>query len=154
MHAITRAIVYLAAAAACGCGPAFHQPTPTGFVELRDQEAYAYRAVTADGLVLAVRELAHEPKGELEFWTEAIANHMRQRGGYALLETRDVNNGDGLAGKQLRFGHDESSKPHLYYITVFVTDDHLYLLEAGGTREQMERRDEQLAWAVESFRAK
>jgi hypothetical protein len=136
-----------------GCGAGFQHPTPKGFVELEDQEAYDYRAITADGLVVAAREIEHEPKGEISFWTKAIVNHMRERGGYALLESRDVKTARGLAGTQLRFGHDEGNRPHLYYLTVFVTDETIYLLEAGGSREQMEKHESEIQWAVSNFRA-
>ncbi len=139
---------------AAGCGHSFEATTPPGFVELEDQEAYDYRATTADGLVIAVREIDHDPKGEIGFWTRAIENRMRQRGGYALLSTKDVKTGGGLPGKQLRFGHDESGKPHLYTVTIFVTDDHIFLLEAGGTKELVEKQSAELDAFVEKFRAK
>ncbi|MBI4702597.1 MAG: serine/threonine protein kinase [Deltaproteobacteria bacterium] len=145
-----------AAGLAAGCGPSFAAVTPPGFVELEqgDYSPYDYRATTADGLVLAVREIEHDPKGEIGFWTRAIENRMRQRGGYALIETRDVKSADGLAGKQLRFGHDEGQKPHLYYVTVFVTDATIYLLEAGGTKELMEKGTKEVDAAASGFRAK
>lgn len=134
-----------------GCGPSFEAATPPGFVELEDQTLYDYRATTADGLVIAIRELDHEPKGAMEFWTRAIENRMRQRGGYALLGTHDVKSKDGVDGKQMRFGHDESGRPHLYYITVFVTEKHLFLVEAGGTKELMERNAKDIDWAISNF---
>lgn len=139
---------------ASACGASFTQPTPPGFVELEDQEAYDFRATTADGLVISVREIDHEPKGEMSFWTRAIENHMRQRGGYALLGSRSVKNADGLDGTQLRFGHDEQATPHLYYVTLFVTDSRIFLLEAGGTKELMERHADQIDWAIKNFHAK
>jgi hypothetical protein len=139
---------------AAGCGPSFKASTPPGFVELEDQTQYDYRATNADGLVLAVREIKHEPKGTIDFWTKAIGNQMRQRGGYALLDTRDVKSSGGVAGKQLRFGHDEGNKPHLYYVTLFVTDSKLYLLEAGGTKDEMDRHAAELDWTVQNFRIK
>lgn len=137
-----------------GCGHHFEAVTPQGFVELEDQEAYDYRATTADGLVIAVREIEHDPKGEMAFWTRAIENRMRQRGAYALLGAKDVKTASGLDGKQLRFGHDESGKPHLYYVTVFLTEDYIFLLEAGGTKELMEKQSAELDAAVAGFRAK
>lgn len=137
-----------------GCGNSFEAMTPPGFVELEDQEAYDYRATNADGLVLAVREIDHEPKGEMAFWTRAIENRMRQRGGYALIGTKDVKSKNGLDGKQLRFGHDESGTPHLYYVTVFITDDHIFLVEAGGTKELMNKHSTDVDTAVSNFVAK
>jgi hypothetical protein len=135
------------------CGPSFTAGTPPGFVELDDQELYDYRATTPDGLVIAVREIDHEPEGELSFWTRAITNQMREQGGYALLGARDVKSSDGVAGTELRFGHDEGRAPHLYAIAVFVTASKIYLVEAGGTKELMEKHSEQIDWAVRNFRA-
>jgi hypothetical protein len=144
----------LFALALTGCGHSFEAATPPGFVELDDQHDYDYRATTADGLVIAVREIDNDPKGAMEFWTRAIENTMRQRGGYALLGTHDVKDKNGLAGKQLRFGHDENGTPHLYYVTVFLTDKTIFLLEAGGTKELVEKHATEIAYAVENFQTK
>lgn len=147
----------LAAAAALAlalnaCGPSFTAATPPEFVEVdNDYDAYDHRATTADGLVFGVREIEHDPKGSLDFWVKAIQNRLRDTGGYALLETRDIQNAAGAKGKQLRFGHDEGKTPYLYYVSLYVTDDAIYLLEAGGTKELMERHADQVEWSVKHF---
>jgi hypothetical protein len=129
----------------------FTAVTPRGFVELDDQELYDYRATSADGLVVAVRELDNEPRGELEFWARAIENQLRERGGYALLEARAVKSKDGIPGKQLRFGHDEGKTPHLYYLAVFVTPKTIQLVEIGGTKELMQKNATETDWVVANF---
>jgi hypothetical protein len=137
---------------AAGCRP-FQAATPAGFVTLADQEPYYdYRATTADGVVLGVRAIDNEPYGDEGFWTQAISNRMRTLGGYALLETRPVTCQTGAAGKQLRFGHDEGSTPHLYHLTVFVTAKRIFLLEAGGPKEMVERDAAKLDAFVAQFR--
>jgi len=149
-----------AALIALGCGPTFKVETPPGFVELDEHSSpYEYRATSADGLVVAARELPHEPKGELAFWIKAIQNRMRERGGYALLDTKPVKSADGVAGRELRFGHDEGSDsatakghPHLYYLTVFVTDSKIYLLEIGGTKEQVTSQAAVIDATIAAFR--
>lgn len=141
----------LAAALLGGCSHDFTAVTPRGFVELDDQHRYDYRATSADGLVIGVRELDNDVKGELSFWTRAIENQLRSRGGYALLETRDVKSKDGVAGKQLRFGHDEGATPHLYYLSVFVTPKHIELIEIGGTKELVTQNLAAVELAVASF---
>jgi hypothetical protein len=155
MMTMKSALSFIALAAlASACGASFRQATPDGFVELEDQRRYDYRAVTADGLVLGVREIEHKPAGQIDFWVGAIGNHMRERGGYALLEVVEVKNAQGLSGKQLRFGHDEGSRPHLYHVTLFVTDEKIYLLEAGGSAELVKRHAAQLDQAVQAFQVK
>jgi len=53
---------------------------------------------------------------------------------------------------QLRFGHDEGKRPHLYWITLFVTDETIYVLETGGTREQVTAHEAEIARAIAQFR--
>lgn len=131
--------------ASSACAPVL--TPPPGFVEVKGAP-YTFRASTADGLVISVRELEHEPKGDLEFWASAVENELRLDRGYALLSTQDVKTNQGLVGKQLRFGHDEEARPHLYWVSVFVTDSHLYVVEAGGTQELMEANEATLTAAL------
>jgi hypothetical protein len=137
-----------------GCGPSFEMSEPPGFVEIEnDYDNYDYRATSADGLVIAVRELDHDPEGEAEFWIKAVKNRMRENAGYALLKEVDVVSGDGVKGKQLQFGHDqESGKPHLYYVSVFVTPDKIFLLEAGGSKELVTKNQGKIDQAHKIFR--
>jgi hypothetical protein len=129
----------LALLAAAGC-ETFRAQTPAGFVALEDpKRRYDYRATTHDGVVLGVRAMANEPRGDEGFWAQAVTERLRQQGGYALLETRPVKTDSGLTGRQLRFGHDQGARPHLYQVTLFVTRKRIYLLEAGGARPLMER---------------
>lgn len=148
------ALLVLFAAVAAGCGPNFVPETPSGFVELdNDDDHYDYRATTAEGVVIAVREIDNDAKGEQEFWLTAIKNQMRERGGYRLIEEVTVKSADGVPGTQLRFGHDDgNNKPHLYYLTVFVTETTIWLVEAGGTKELMTSQAPQVAQAISAFR--
>ena len=149
-----------ACAALVGCAP--RVATPSGFVSFDEPGGYDYRASTADGLVISAKKLDDESDGDVEFWARAIENEMRFRGGYALIESRAVTTRSGLLGKQLRFGHDEGSEPHLYYVTVLVGSESswiffeeptLYILEAGGTKALVEKHASQIEWAIKQFDA-
>lgn len=144
---VTKALAALLLAACTN----FTAITPKGFVELDEQDLYDYRATTADGLVIGVRELDNEPQGELDFWARAIENQLRNNGGYALLETREIKSKDGVTGKQFRFGHDEGKTPHLYYVAVFVTPDTIQLVEIGGTKELVTKHAAEVDYAVANF---
>jgi hypothetical protein len=143
----------LAIASGASCST-FRAATPEGFVVLPDQRAagYDYRATTADGLVLAVRAIANEPRGDRAFWGKAIVNRLRTMGGYALLAERPVRCATGLEGTAYRFGHDESGKPHLYDVALFVTDDEIFVLEAGGARPLFEANAAKVDAFVSGFR--
>ena len=152
--ALSRTVAFVTTALAASLFAActsFTAVTPKGFVELDDQELYDYRATTADGLVIGVREMDNDPEGELDFWARAIENQLRNNGGYALLETREVKSKDGVTGKQFRFGHDEGKTPHLYYIAIFVTPDTIQILEIGGTKELVTKHAAEVDFAVANF---
>jgi hypothetical protein len=133
-----------------GCAPLL--TTPPGFVEV-EGAPYDYRASSADGLVVSVRAIEHEPKGDLAFWVRAMENELRLGRGYALLTTSDVKTAKGLVGKELHFGHDEGVTPHLYWVALFVTKSTLYVIEAGGTKELVEKNQTLLDQAIKSLDA-
>ena len=153
---ITIMAVLVAAAAAGGCR-SFNIETPDAFLELEDQRraSYDYRATTADGVVLAVQSLPNKQNGTLEFWSEAIRNKLRDVRGYALLEETDVRTSRGLAGKQMRFGRDESGQTYRYWVTVFVRPEgaspKLWVIEAGGLQEAFERRQRLVEQTIATF---
>ncbi len=138
--------------AGCG-GHDFFVAAPPGFVELEDQEpTFDYRATSADGVVIAVRQIEHKPKGDQAFWVQAIKNRMREKAGYALLRTSEVTTKSGMKGTKLEFGHDENGQSMLYTVTLFVTEKNLFLLEFGGTKEEVTRQSRYLDWVIENFR--
>ena len=134
------------------CGRPFVPATPPGFVDMGDiYPDGEYRATTADGAVIGIRTVENKPKGELPFWSRALENRMREVGGYALIDKREVTNRAGQKGTQLRFGHDEGNTPHLYWVTIFVTDKRIFILEAGGTKAEMEKQLPQIEWSIRNF---
>ena len=134
------------------CSRHFVSATPPGFVDMgTNYPAGEYRATTADGVVIGIRNIDNDPKGELGFWSRVLENRMREMGGYALIDKRQVTNRAGATGTQLRFGHDEGRTPHLYWVTLFVTEKRLFIIEAGGTRAEMERQEAQINWAIQNF---
>ena len=143
------------AASAVGCGRPFDIKTPPGFVELDNQEPeYSYRAMTPEGVVVAVRVEPAKDKGDLTFWTRAVTLRMRQSEGYALLATTDIASRDGTPGKELTFGHDENGKPYFYDVTLFMAQDRLFILEAGGSKDEMDRYRPQVDWVKKSLKVR
>ena len=151
-RAATLGLTLLLGIASAGGGASFHAQTPPGFVALEESNhRYDYRATTADGVVVAAREIDNDGHGDEAFWTQAIVLKLRALGGYALLDQHAVTCQGGLSGHQLRFGHDEGTRPHLYVVTIFVTPNRIYLIEAGGAKELMSREAGKLDAFVASF---
>lgn len=149
----------IASFAATGCGRPYGALTPNGFVELTDggrtydDDAHEYRASSADGVVLGVRAWKNEPKVDLDLAVRALENRIRYGEGYALLAKNKVVAGDGkTAGMRLDFGHDESDNPHLYSVAVFVTNDYVYLVEAGGKKPLVEHAKASIEWFMKNFK--
>jgi hypothetical protein len=151
------AAVALAAALLTGCGGRpFIPTTPAPFVDLGDKYGNnEYRATTADGVVLRARAFDNDPKGPIEFWSRTIERRMREMGGYALLAKKEVQ-GTGVLqkGVTFRFGHDQGKDPFLYDLTLFVTSEHVYVLEAGGPKDEVLKQQAQIDKFVGGFRSK
>lgn len=140
--------------AASACGRPFDVKTAPGFVPLENQTSYEYRATSPEGVVVAVRVVEDEKRGDLAFWTQAITLQLRDVSGYALLDSVDVESRDGTKGKLLRFGHDEGDKPFAYWVTIFPAQEKLFLVEAGGAKEAFERAKPSVEWMLKSVRVR
>ncbi len=149
---VLAAIAAFAALTCAACGHPFVPATPPGFVDMGDRYPDGeYRATTADGVVIGIRAWKNDPKGELSFWSRALELRMREQGGYALLDKRDVAARGGLTGVAMRFGHDEGKTPYLYRIALFVTDKKIYLVEAGGVKTEVVKQEAQIDWAIRNL---
>jgi hypothetical protein len=150
---ILASLLVLTAAGTAACGRPFDVKTAPGLVELENQEpTYQYRAIAPEGVVMAVRVIDVNGRGDLEFWTRATALRMHQLDGYALLGRADVKSRDGASGRELRFGHDENGKPYLYTLRIFVANKRLFLVETGGPKTEMERYKGALDWMQASLK--
>ena len=147
-------VLLVALVAVVGCRSVEIKTAP-GFLELKeDSSSYAYRATTPEGVVVGVRVEKVEGEGsdDLAFWTRALTLQLHDRDGYALLETHDVKSLDGTPGKQLRFGHDESGKPYVYWVTFFAANHHVTIVEAGGAKTAFESAAPSVQWMIQSVR--
>lgn len=143
-----------AALGTAACGRPFDVKTAPGFVELANQDSYAYRSTSAEGVVTAVRVVDDEKRGDLAFWTNAVTLQLRDASGYALIAQEDVTSRDGTKGKLLRFGRDEDGKPFTYWVALYPAQDRLFLVEAGGPKEPFERSQKSVEHTMQSVRVK
>lgn len=127
------------ALALTGCGAAFEMSVPDSFVRLDDnaqeRDGYEMRAVTNDGVVLAMQVIDHKVEGSLAFWTEAVTRRIRDAQGYALLGTEEVHAASGEPGNLVRFGRDIRGATYRYTVAIYVTADHIFIAEAGGRED-------------------
>ncbi len=143
------AVVLLGWSLMAGCGGAIHIVPPPGFAVLEGGADHGYRAVSSDGVVLAVRREKNEPRGDLGFWSGAIDAKLR-RDGYRAFEAHDVT-AKGVKGKQIRYAIELEGREHTYSVSVFVTETSVLTVEAGGDHELFARESQAIARAVESL---
>lgn len=136
---VTALRVAALAVALPACGRPFDVETPARLVELRDAGAgYEYRATSATSVVVGIRAIDLDGRGDLGFWEEAITRRLRGARGYSLVDSRPVLARDGTPGRLLRFGHEAGGKPLGYRVALFVTDRRLVVVEAGGPAREVD----------------
>ncbi|MFP4598932.1 MAG: hypothetical protein ACLFVJ_11815 [Persicimonas sp.] len=155
---ISAALLLLVASSAIGC-ETFDVDTPDEMVavEKSDRE---YVAMTHDGIV--VRALVHEQGDPDEgvgvaghdFWVESVRERMRTRGGYALLEESEVKSANGHRGTRLEFGRDQEGSSYLYWMTIFVTEENVHIIDAGGRKDRFEAAQGAVEKALTSYEVK
>jgi hypothetical protein len=113
---------------AVGC----HSMTPPpGFARLDANDDYAWRATSAEGVVLGIRREKNDPKGNLEFWASAVRYEL-ERKGYQKVDIDQVRSIDGVDGRRLRYRTTRDGRPYVMWATVYVTDSRVVVVEAGG----------------------
>ncbi|MFO0760543.1 MAG: serine/threonine protein kinase [Byssovorax sp.] len=148
------AALSLGAALLAGCTPppAAHLTTPDGFAALDKQTDYVYRAASAEGVVVAIRTEENRPKSTLDFWAGALDQQLRQTRYMPDGQASDVKAQGGLAGKQLRYTRDDGGRTYRFWMTVFVTADRVWVIEAGGDKERFTgAAEERVKKAIDSF---
>jgi hypothetical protein len=149
---IVWAILGAASLGTAACAPRVSLKTPPGFAVLEEQKEYAYRATSAEGVVIGVRTEKNEPKGNLEFWSEALDRQLRMSGYAPEADGADVRAAGGLSGRELRYVRKQSGRPHRLWIAVFVTDDRVWVVEAGGDADRFkEKQRKAIQKAIESI---
>lgn len=121
---------------AIGCNSGARVSAPDGFAELDEGETYSYRATNAAGVVIAVRTEDNNPRGNLDFWTNAVDLKLKKSGYSAKSdEATKVSSDLGLDGRRLRYSMQKDGRPHEYWVTVFVTEDKVIVVEAAGDEQ-------------------
>ena len=132
----------IVAATLAACGAPWAIQAPDGMVEFNESRwsNYQWRASSVDGVVVGLRIIRQGknrdvPRGDLDFWAEAVDLRLRSAGGYASLGTEDITSADGTSGRLLRFGRDQNSETFHYDVAVFVAPKFIHVLEVGGRED-------------------
>lgn len=139
-------LVFSILALSAGCSRGFSIQTPEGFAELDDGD-YAYRATSAEGVVIAVRREDNDPQGNLAFWSAAVDYELRRKG-YSAVSSKSVKSASGVSGKQIRYGITREGRPNVLWATVYVTSGNVTVVEAGGDSAHFEGVESEVEAAI------
>jgi hypothetical protein len=139
-HLRQAALLLALAAGAVACGPSVTLQTPSGFAVLEDQKEYVYRATSAEGVVLGVRAEKNEPRGNIDFWTDALDRQLRRAGYVAEGDMKEVHTRTGLTGREVKYTRVESGRKYRFWMTVFVTDKRVWVVEVGGDADRFKEK--------------
>jgi len=129
----------LGAAMLAGCVRGLELPPNFVAMEKADLGHYDFRAVSADGVVLALSVRDNPKKGTLEFWSEAIRNELTDRG-YSLVKTEAVESSSNVPGTMLTMEEDLRGQKFTYVLAVFVKSREVLIAEAGGKADLVRLR--------------
>lgn len=138
-----------------GCA-SFDIETPPQMVVI-EKSSDTYVAMTHDGVVLRANVYSQGdssrdvPRGSQEFWVKSTRERMRTTGGYALLDETAARSADGHEGTRLEFGRDQNGVPYHYWVILFVTDDHIHVIDVGGRQDRFEDAKEAVQQALASY---
>jgi hypothetical protein len=137
---------------AAGCGPGARLETPAGFAVLGDQTEYIYRSTSAEGVVIAIRSEKNLPKGNLDFWADAIDRQLQNQSYQPDGKGTEVRAASGQPGRQMRYTRDNQGRSYRFWVTVFATEDKVWLIEVGGDRDHFKGKIEAaVARAIETI---
>ncbi|MCA9671612.1 MAG: hypothetical protein KC503_38705 [Myxococcales bacterium] len=142
-------LVLSALAGASGCAT-FAVATPEGYVAL-EKSSLPYKAVSAEGAVLAVRVFDNRPRATLRFWAHVLDAELRSRQGYRPTIVRPIT-AHGAAGIERHYITEIGGKKQVHIVALFVTDKRIYCVEATAEAAQLQRERARFDAFIQSFK--
>ncbi|MFO0659040.1 MAG: hypothetical protein U0165_04320 [Polyangiaceae bacterium] len=152
-HSLLSSFVFAAVVglSAMGCAPTGKLDVPASYAKMPSSKTCSFKAANAKGVVVAVRTQDNDLKGNADFWAESIDQRMREQGYDGDTTIRDVQAKSGLVGKQMRYSRTQQGREYRYWLTVFVADSRVFVVEAGGDKETFDPATTEVENAVASF---
>lgn len=141
-------------AVAGGCVPSA-LTTPADYVRLaKPPYPYYYKAVSAEGVSLAMRQEDNPEGGTVEFWAAALKNQLVGARGYTLRGESAAASADGVAGKRMDFTANLQGRDMAYLVAVWVEGKAIIIVEAGGPKEKFAADRAKIEAALKTVRVK
>ena len=102
---------------------------PEGFAEMKGGRSY--RAISPEGMLYRVRSIKNDPRKDLEFWGQALENHLLEEGYRLNGEARLFDSGE-RRGLSCEWVLPYGNESYLYLTALIVTDRTITLAEAAA----------------------
>ena len=155
-HAPISALALLLLCQAALACATFDIETPQEMVAMEHSDD-EYVAMTYDGVVLRVNVYSqgessrNTPRGSQQFWVQSTRERMRTTGGYALFHEEQITSANDYEGTRLEFGRDQDGVPYKYWVILFVTEDHIHVIDVGGRQDRFDNAGEAIHRALASY---
>lgn len=103
---------------------------PQGFAEVKGGRSY--RAVSPEGMLYSIRSIKNSPRKNLDFWGEALENHLVKEGYRLNGDGRSFTTSGELEGLSYEWVLPYGNESYLYLTAVIVTDRTITLAEAAA----------------------
>jgi hypothetical protein len=135
------------AVSACG-PPSYKMELPTAFKQF--EESRDYKLITADGVMLKAREVENYPEAGLDFWTDAMKQHLDEQG-YVLSTEECFKTKKGLDGCTMDFMLPHGAEDWVLSETLFVVDDEIIVVEVAGPYDRYAAIEKELKKSIKTF---
>ena len=148
-HTLLTIVLVVVAGLAAACGPPpYKMDLPGAFKQFEDSRDY--KLITADGVMLKAREVENYPEAGLDFWTDALKQHLEEQG-YLLKSEECFETSKGLDGCTLDFMLPHGAEDWVMSETLFVIEDELILIETAGPYDRYAAIEEELKKSIKTF---
>jgi hypothetical protein len=106
---------------------------PEGFAEVSPRQIAAtqYKAVSPEGMIYRVRTLRNYPVQTLEFWADALENHLRKEGYRSISEGRSFEAGES-SGMIFEWAMPYGNQSYIYLTAIVVSEKKIAVAEAAA----------------------
>jgi hypothetical protein len=106
---------------------------PEGFAEVLPWQAAAteYKAVSPEGMIYRVRMLKNYPVQTLDFWAEALQNHLEKEGYRGISAGQPFEAGDN-SGMIFEWAMPYGNQSYIYLTAIVVSEKKIAVAEAAA----------------------
>ncbi len=133
MHTLRWPFVWTLIALAGGCQYAL----PPGYVKVDPSWNTRFRAVSAEGSAITLRNESNPENGDLTFWKKAVKNQLLDVRGYKLVNHREISHAGQTPGVEMTFDYTKDGIDYTYMVMLLVKGRRVHCIEAAGVKDQI-----------------